>query len=112
MPTVLSAAEPLVFHPDADDLYAANFTAFGIGSRTIASVGTIASDPSGLTFADKAANSATIYGQKGQTVGIGKAVQFRIDGAVVDTDYVIEIPVTYSDGRSDVGVIQAWCRDR
>lgn len=109
--TQISADTPIVFHPNDDQNYAVNFTAFGIGSRTIASVGTITASPTGLTFSGAAANASTITGEYGQTVAIGKGVQFNMSGGTADTDYVLTIPVVLSDGSDMNAVVLGECRD-
>ena len=106
----ISASTPLVFHPSDNQNYAVNFTQFGLGLRTIASVGTISSTPTGLTFNNKTPNTGVIDGEQGQDVDIGKAVQFDMTGGTADLDYIITIPVTLSDGDIMNAVVLGECR--
>lgn len=105
----ISAQTPLVFHPTADDVYAANLVPYGIGTRTVASA-TITASPSGLTFASITGNSVAIAGEYGQTVAIGKAVQFRMTGGTAATDYVLTGLATLSDGKVLPFVLKGECR--
>jgi hypothetical protein len=105
----ISAKTPLVFHPTADDVYAANLIPLGIGTRTVSSA-TVSASPTGLTFASITGNSSAITGEYGQTVAIGKAVQFRMTGGTAATDYVITGLATLSDGKVLPFVLRGECR--
>jgi hypothetical protein len=62
-------------------------------AETISGTPTIASTPSGLTFANIAANSVDII-IKGLTVATGRAVQFRVSGGTSGITYSCKATVT------------------
>lgn len=105
----ISAKTPLVFHPTADDVYAVNLVPQDIGTRTVSSA-TASATPTGLTFASVAGNASATTGEQGQTVAIGKAVQFRMTGGTAGTDYEITVVATLSDGKVMPVVVRGQCR--
>lgn len=110
LPSV-SAKTPLVFHPEDTQLYSLNFTQFGIGNRTIATVNSIAADQPGLVFGDLAPSTVETAGEKDQAVAVGKAALFSMSGGMAGQDYECVCNVTYSDGSIVNGVFLAQCRD-
>lgn len=111
LPTI-SAKTPLPFGLGFDDVIALNWTPFGIGTRTIATVDSVTASPTGPLFSSLTPNAALIVGEHGQDVAIGKAATARMvaSACVVDQDYRITFKVTYSDGKKDEAVLLAQCR--
>jgi hypothetical protein len=55
-------------------------------AETIASVSSVTATPAGLTFSNIQSNSAVIE-VKGESVAIGKAIQFRVAGGTSGVSY-------------------------
>jgi hypothetical protein len=112
MTQTISAKTPFPFGPGFNDTLALNWTAFGIGARTIRSVDNVASSPAGPTFAALAPNAGIIAGEHGQDVAIGKAATFRMNGSAAQAgaNYEITVNVTFDDGATDQAAFLAPCR--
>src|SRR5689334_987599 len=108
----MSAKTPIDFGLTTDDVFGLNWTGTRLGTRTISTVDAATSVPTGPTLTTAGANGSTVLGESGQTVAIGKVSQFRIQAgtAVVDTDYVATIKVTFSDGHKDERSVLLRCR--
>jgi len=112
MTQTISAKTPFPFGLGFNDTLSLNWTAFGIGERTIATVDNISANPPGPTFTNKAPNAEVFPGEHGQDVAIGKAATFTMNGqgATVGIDYQITVSVTFNDGAKDAAVFLAPCR--
>ncbi len=91
---------------------AIDWTKFGLGSRTIATVDSVTATPSGLTFSSLTPNSGIVQGESDQDVAIGKAATFKLNAtaATEGQDYIGVVGVTLSDGNGDGCKFRVQCR--
>lgn len=110
MTQTVSAVAALVKHPSESILFAVDFTEILGSSETLSGTPTVTEPTGDLTLSAKAVNSATVVDDEGNTIAVGKAVQFRCAGGTAATDYAITVSCATTDSDTRVGICKLYVR--
>lgn len=86
--------------PSETDTFTVDFTSLLESSETLSSIDSLTVAPSGPTLSSQVINSSEITDSDGNTIAVGKAVQFQVSGGTDGYEYLITVKVTTSDGNS------------
>lgn len=110
MTQTVSAVTALVKHPSESILFAVDFTEILGTAETLSGTPTVTEPTGDLTLSAKAVNTATVVDDEGNTIAIGKAVQFRCVGGTAGNDYTITVSCGTSESDTRVGICKLYVR--